>query len=74
DFITRLGGGRAKTESSFRPPRTVCPTDRREAEAKRTISRFSLAANFLLHFFPNEIGAFIFLFFYISIWFELLII
>jgi len=41
-------GGRAKTEPPFRPPRLACPTEavrRREAEAERTISSFSWAAN-----------------------------
>jgi len=43
--LTGSAGGRAKTEPLFRPPRLACPTEavrRREAEAKRTISSFSL--------------------------------
>jgi len=46
--LTGSAGGRAKTKPPFRPPRLVYPTEavrRREAEAKRTISSFSLAAN-----------------------------
>ena len=39
DFINGLGGRKGKDQPPFRPPRL-------EAEAKRTISSFSLAANF----------------------------
>jgi len=35
--------GRIPPEPPFRPPRLACPTNRREAEAKRTISSFSRA-------------------------------
>jgi len=49
--LTGSAGGRAKIEPPFRQPRPACPIEaarRREAEAKRTISSFSLAANSFL--------------------------
>jgi len=37
--LTGSAGGRAKTEPPFRPPRLACPTNRREAEAKRQTAK-----------------------------------